>query len=83
MRRWKVMRVIIAIAMVAVNFLCATLAWYWPWFGYVGVLATVLLFLFLRSPPESEEKFMHMLTNLGPTGQDMVQVLDRRAAQIG
>jgi uncharacterized membrane protein len=58
MRRWKVTRVIIAVAMVAVNFLCATLAWFSPWFGYVGVLATVLLFIFLRSPPESEEKFI-------------------------
>jgi hypothetical protein len=44
--------------MVAGNFLCAVLAWFSPWFGYAGALATVLLFLLLRSPPESEEKFI-------------------------
>jgi uncharacterized membrane protein len=58
MRRWKRIRVAIALAMVAGNFLCATLAWLSPWFGYAGALATVLLFLLLRSPPEAEEKFI-------------------------
>jgi len=58
MRRWRRVRIAIALAMVAGNFLCAVLAWFSPWFGYAGALATVLLFLLLRSPPESEEKFV-------------------------
>ena len=58
MRRWKQVRVAIAFAMVAGNFICAVLAWFSPWFGYAGALATVLLFLLLRSPPESEEWFI-------------------------
>ncbi len=58
MRRWKQTRVAIAIALVIGNFACAALAWVSPWIGYAGALATVLVFLLLRSPPESEEKFM-------------------------
>jgi len=58
MRRWKQVRVTIAVAMVAGNFACAALAWLSPWIGYGGALATVLVFLLLRSPPESEEKFI-------------------------
>ena len=58
MRRWKQVRVSIAWAMIAGNFLCAVLAWTSPWFGYAGAVATALLFLLLRSPPESEEKFI-------------------------
>jgi len=58
MRRWKQVRVAIAVAMVAGNFACAALAWTSPWVGYGGALATVLVFLLLRSPPESEEKFI-------------------------
>ena len=34
------------------------MAWLSPWFGYAGALATVLLFLLLRSPPEAEEDFI-------------------------
>ena len=56
MRRWKQVRLALALAMVAGNFLCAVLAWFSPWFGYAGAVATVLLFLLVRSPPESEEK---------------------------
>jgi hypothetical protein len=44
--------------MVIGNFACAALAWLSPWIGYGGALATVLLFLFVRSPPESEEMFV-------------------------
>ena len=58
MRRWKQVRLALAFAMVAGNFVCAVLAWSSPWFGYAGAVATVLLFLLLRSPPESEEKFI-------------------------
>jgi uncharacterized membrane protein len=58
MRRWKQVRIAIAIAMISGNFACAVLAWVSPWFGYAGALATVMLFLLLRSPPESEEKFI-------------------------
>lgn len=58
MRRWKQARVAIAVAMVAGNFACAALAWASPWIGYGGALATVLVFLLLRSPPESEEMFI-------------------------
>jgi uncharacterized membrane protein len=58
MRRWKQVRVAIAVAMVIGNFACAALAWVSPWVGYGGALATVLVFLLLRSPPESEEKFI-------------------------
>jgi uncharacterized membrane protein len=58
MRRWKQVRVAIAVAMVTGNFACAALAWVSPWIGYGGALATVLVFLLLRSPPESEEKFI-------------------------
>ena len=57
MRQWRQARITIAFAIVAVNFLCAALAWVSPWFGYAGAVATVLPFLFLRSPPESEESF--------------------------
>ena len=57
MRRWKQVRIAIAVAMVAGNFACAVLAWFSPWIGYGGVVATVLVFLLLRSPPESEQKF--------------------------
>jgi uncharacterized membrane protein len=62
MRRWRRVRIAIALGMVAGNLLCAVLAWYSPWFGYAGALATVLLFLLLRSPPESEEKFIREAT---------------------
>ena len=58
MRRWKKVRVAIAVGMVIGNFACAGLAWLSPWIGYGGALATVLVFLLLRSPPESEEKFI-------------------------
>ena len=58
MRRWKQVRVTIAVAMVTGNFVCAALAWASPWIGYAGALATVLVFLLLRSPPESEEQFI-------------------------
>jgi hypothetical protein len=58
MRRWKQVRVAIAVAMLAGNFACAGLAWVSPWIGYSGALAMVLVFLLLRSPPESEEKFI-------------------------
>lgn len=58
MRRWKRTRVAIAIAMVIGNFACAALSWISPWIGYGGALATVLVFLLLRSPPESEEKYI-------------------------
>ena len=58
MRRWKQVRVAIAVAMVTGNFACAALAWASPWIGYGGALSTVLVFLLLRSPPESEEKFI-------------------------
>jgi hypothetical protein len=44
--------------MVVGNFACAALAWVSPWIGYGGALGTVLVFLLLRSPPESEEKFI-------------------------
>jgi hypothetical protein len=40
------------------NFGCALLAWLSPWFGYGGALATVLLFLLVPSPPDSEDKFV-------------------------
>ena len=59
MRRWRVVRITIAVAMVVGNFVCAALAWYSPWFGYAGALGTVLIFVLLRSPPESEDKFVH------------------------
>jgi uncharacterized membrane protein len=61
MRRWRQVRIAISIAMIMGNFLCAALAWLSPWFGYAGPLATVLVFLFLRSPPESEEKFIRQV----------------------
>ena len=58
MRHWKRTRVAVALAMVAGNFLCAVLAWFSRWFGYAGAVATVLVFLLLRSPPEAEERFI-------------------------
>jgi len=58
MRRWRQVRVAIAITMVTGNFACAALAWVSPWIGYGGAIATVLIFLLLRSPPESEAKFI-------------------------
>ena len=58
MRRWKQVRVAIAVAMVIGNFACAALAWVSPWIGYRGALDTVLVFLLLRSSPEAEEKFI-------------------------
>ena len=66
MRRWRRIRVTIALAMIAGNFLCAVLAWSSPWFGYAGGLATILLFLLLRSPPESEEKFIREVRSHEP-----------------
>lgn len=58
MRRWKQVRLAIAFAMILANFSCAALSWFSPWFGYAGALATVLMFLLLRSPPESEDEFV-------------------------
>ena len=58
MQRWRRRRQAIAFGIVAGNFLCAVLAWRSPWFGYAGALASVLLFLLLRSPPEAEEDFV-------------------------
>jgi uncharacterized membrane protein len=57
MRQWRRVRLTIAVAMVIGNFACAALAWLSPWIGYGGALATVLVFLLLRSPPESEDRF--------------------------
>ena len=58
MRRWRQVRLTIAWAMIMGNFSCAVLSWLSPWFGYAGALATVLVFVLLRSPPESEQKFI-------------------------
>ena len=58
MRHWRRARITIALAFLTGDFLCATLAWLSPWFGYAGALATVLLFLLLRSPPEAEEDYI-------------------------
>ncbi len=71
MRRWRKARVAIALAMIAANFLAAAMAWISPWLGYAGPLATMLLLIFLRSPPESEEKFIREATTqavVGPAG---------------
>ena len=57
MRRWRQVRLAIAWAVVAGNFLCAVLAWLSPWVGYGGALTTILVFLLLRSPPESEDHY--------------------------
>lgn len=69
MRHWKRVRVTIAVTMAAGNFLCAALAWFSPWFGYAGAIATVLMFLILRSPPESEEEFLRHGRTRGVSGQ--------------
>jgi uncharacterized membrane protein len=58
MRNWKRFRFAVAIAMVIGNFLCAVLAWLAPWIGYAGAVSTVMVFLILRSPPESEQRFV-------------------------
>jgi uncharacterized membrane protein len=58
MQRWRRRRQAIAFFMVAGNFLCATLAWLSPWFGYAGAVGSLLPFLLLRSPPEAEEDFI-------------------------
>jgi uncharacterized membrane protein len=58
MKRWKQTRIAIGLAMAAGDFTCAALAWWSPWFGYAGAMATVLLFLLLRSPPEAEQDFI-------------------------
>ncbi len=57
MRRWKRARVAIAVAMVAGNFTCAVL-WLVLALDRICRLVMVLVFLLLRSPPESEEKFI-------------------------
>jgi uncharacterized membrane protein len=66
MRRWKQVRVTIAVGMVVGNFACALLAWVSPWVGYGGALATVLVFLLLRSPPESEQMFREAMARQMP-----------------
>lgn len=58
MQQWRRRRMVIAFCMVAGNFLCATLAWLSPWFGYAGAVGSLLLFLLLRSPPEAEDDFI-------------------------
>jgi uncharacterized membrane protein len=58
MRRWRQVRIAIAVSMIIGNFACAALAWVSPWIGYGGALATVLVFMLLRSPPESEEQYI-------------------------
>ena len=58
MRRWRQVRLTIAVAMIVGNFACAALAWTSAWIGYGGAIATVVVFLLLPSPPESEEKFV-------------------------
>lgn len=70
MQRWRRGRLVIAWCMVAGNFLCATLAWLSPWFGYAGAIGSVLLFLFLRSPPEVEADFARRISaQETPTGE--------------
>jgi uncharacterized membrane protein len=67
MQRWRRGRLVIAFFMVAGNFLCATLAWLSPWFGYAGAVASLLPVLLLRSPPEAEEDFIRRMGELeGP-----------------
>jgi uncharacterized membrane protein len=61
MQRWRRRRQVIAFYMVAGNFLCATLAWLSPWFGYAGAVGSLLPFLLLRSPPEAEEDFIRRM----------------------
>ena len=56
MQRWRQTRVVIALAMVAGNLVCAIASWFLPWAGYVGPMVTVTLMILLRSPAESEEK---------------------------
>jgi uncharacterized membrane protein len=67
MQRWRQVRIAISWGMISGNFLCAILAWLSPWFGYAGAISTVLIFLFLRSPPESEEKFIREARAHEPT----------------
>jgi uncharacterized membrane protein len=59
MRKWKRVRVTIALMFIIGNLVCSALAWLSPWFGYAGALATALLFVLLRSPPEAREDFVH------------------------
>ena len=58
MRNWRRFRLTVAIVMVIGNFVCAVAAWLSPWVGYAGAVSTVMVFLILRSPPESEQKFL-------------------------
>jgi hypothetical protein len=51
--------------MVAGYFLCATLAWLSPWFGYAGAIGSLIPFLVLRSPPEAEEDFIRCMSTEG------------------
>jgi uncharacterized membrane protein len=60
MRAWRAKRIKIVSVIIAGNFLCAVLAWTSSWIGYAGALMTVTVFLALRSPAESEERFVRM-----------------------
>lgn len=58
MRRWMRVRRANAVAMIVGNLACAALSWRMPWVGYAGAAITLLVILLLRSPAESEEKFI-------------------------
>jgi uncharacterized membrane protein len=62
MQRWRRGRLVVAFCMVAGYFLCATLAWLSPWFGYAGAIGSLIPFLVLRSPPEAEEDFIRRMS---------------------
>jgi uncharacterized membrane protein len=57
MRAWRIGRIVIVSTIVAVDLLCAALAWLAPWAGYAASLATVAICVLLPSPPEVEQAF--------------------------
>ena len=65
MQAWRRSRQRIAGSLIIWNLACAVLAWWWIWTGYAGPIATVVVFLVLRSPPEAERDFDQLGSEIG------------------
>jgi hypothetical protein len=56
MKAWRKGRIVIGLSFALGNFAGAALSWITPWAGYVTSMATVVLLLVLRSPPDVEDR---------------------------
>ena len=64
MRAWRLGRIWIISAVISIDFACAGLSWFNPWFGYAVSVATVILLVVMPTPADVERR------RLAQTGTD-------------